>query len=179
MIHIDDRISAKRARPDGTRLLPVNLSQLTTGEKIAQAADAFESRRTKHARKWVAVFMNQETIVIALHGSLTVAEKAHAQSAAGAAETQEFHRRLFTDFSAILCRKIKDLTGMEVRHTTVEIEPTTGSIVRLFTTNTAGEDIPLAPVGLVETSMPGSGSLCRHDGRFRPQAYRTGFVIRG
>jgi uncharacterized protein YbcI len=171
MIHIDDRISAMKARPDESRTLPVNLSRLTIGKKIAQAAHAFELRRTKHGRKWVAVFMNEDTIVIALHGSLTDAERALAQSAAGAAEVREFHRQLFTDVSDLLLRKIKSITGMNVRHTSAEIDSTTGSVVQLFTTDTAAKDFPLAPGGLIETRMPGPGPLCWHEGRERRQPY--------
>jgi uncharacterized protein YbcI len=147
MIHIDDRISEKNAWPEARWSHPVQQPQLTIGERIARAAHAFELRRTKHARKWVAVFMNEETIVIALHGSLTGAEKPHAQSAAGAAEVQEFHRRLFADFYALLLRKIESMTGMDVRHTSAEIDLTTGRVVQLFTTDTVGEDLPRAPSG--------------------------------
>ena len=79
-------------------------SQGTIGQKIARAARAFEQRRTKHGRKWVAVFMNEDTITIALHGSLTAAEKGLAQSPAGASQVREFHRQLFTNVSAALRR---------------------------------------------------------------------------
>ena len=47
---------------------PVDLSQRTIGQRIARAAHAFEKRRTKHGRQWVTVFMNEDVIVIALHG---------------------------------------------------------------------------------------------------------------
>src|SRR5579872_2419361 len=70
--------------------------QRTIGQRIARAARAFETRRTKHGRIWVAVFMNEVTIVIALHGSLTAAEKALAQSPAGTARVREYYRQMFT-----------------------------------------------------------------------------------
>jgi uncharacterized protein YbcI len=120
-------------------------SQGAIGQKIARAARAFEKWRTKHGRKWVAVFMNEDTIVIALHDSLTVAEKALAQSPVGAAQVREFHQQLFANVSATLLREIKSITGMEVRDTTAEIEPTTGSVVQVFTTDTVGEEFLLAP----------------------------------
>jgi hypothetical protein len=88
--------------------------------------------------------MNEDTIVIALHGSLTAAEKALAQSPAGAAQVWQFHRQMFTNASAALLRRIKSITGMEVRHTTTEIESTTGHVVQIFTTGTAAKDFPLA-----------------------------------
>ena len=132
-------------------------SQGTIGQKIAWAARAFEQRRTKHGRKWVAVFMNEDTIVIALHGSLTAAEKALAQSPAGAAQVREFHRQLFANVSATLLRKIKSITGMEVRDTTAEIEPTTGTVVQVFTTGTVVQVFLLAH-GVSEHAWNGNGN---------------------
>ena len=136
----------------------MKLTQGTIGSKIARAARAFEKRRTTHGRKWVPVFMNEDTIVIALHGFLTAAEKALAQSPAGAAQVREFHRRLFTNVSAALHRKIKKITGMEVRDTTAEIDPTTGSVVQVFTTDTVGEEFPLAPGESAEDPGSETGS---------------------
>jgi len=147
----------------------MNQPQLTIGERIARAAHAFELRRTKHGRKWAAIFMNEKTIVIALHGSLTDAEKALAQNAAGVAEVQEFHRQLFADVSALLLRKIKSITGMDVRHSSGEIDSTTGRVVHLFTTDTVGENFPRAPSGFAETSTPG-GQFCWHKDRGRRQS---------
>ncbi len=144
------RIPEKHAWPEARWSHPVHQPQLTIGERIARAAQAFELRRTKHARKWVAVFMNEETIVIALHGSLTRPEKALAQNASGAAEVREFHRQMFTHASAVLLRKIKSITGMEVRHTSAKIDAETGSVVQLFATDTVGEDFPRSPSGLAE-----------------------------
>jgi uncharacterized protein YbcI len=117
-------------------------SRGTVCQKIARAARAFEKRRTKHGRKWVALFMNEDTIVIALHGSLTAAEKALAQSPAGAAQVRELHRQLFNNVSTILVQNIKSITGMVVRDTTAEIEPRTGSVVHMFTTDTVEGDVP-------------------------------------
>ena len=104
----------------------------TMAQQIAQAARAVEKQRTKHGRKWVAVFMNEDAILIGLHGSLTAAEKALAQSPAGASWVCEFHRQMFTAAPAVLHRKIKSITGMEVRDTTAEINPKTGHVVQIF-----------------------------------------------
>ena len=120
-------------------------SQGNIGRTIAQAVRAFETRRTKHGRKWVAVFLNEDTIVIALYGSLTAAEHALARSPAGATQVREYHRQLFVNASAPLLRKIKRITGMGVCDTTAEIEPSTNSVVQFFTTDTVGKDFPLAP----------------------------------
>ena len=154
-------------------------SQRTIGQKIARAARAFEKRRTKHGRKWVAVFMNEDTIVIALHGSLTATEKTLAQSPAGAAQVWKFHRQLFATDSATLHRKIKKITGMEVRDTTAEIEPTTGSVVQVFTTDTVGEEFLLTPCGSAETLAPRHGPPRQHEGSAHREANNTGCGIRG
>jgi uncharacterized protein YbcI len=125
----------------------MHLSKWTIGQKIARAARAVEKRRTKHGRKWVAVFINEDTMVIALYGSLTAAERRLAQSPAGAVQVRDFHRRLFANVSASLRRMIKSITGMEVCDTTAEIEPATGHVVHVFTTDTLAEDfLPIAQV---------------------------------
>ena len=118
--------------------------QRTIGQKIAQAARAFEKQRMKRGRKWVAVFMNEDTIIIALHGSLTASENTLAQSPAGATQVQEFHNRLFSNISTTFRRKIKSIAGLEVCDTTAEIDPTASSVVQVLTTDTVGEDFLLA-----------------------------------
>ena len=65
-------------------------SNSTVAEQIARAAGALENRRTNHGRDWLVVFLNEDTIAIALHGSLTVAEKSVAQSLAGAHRFRSF-----------------------------------------------------------------------------------------
>ena len=131
---------------------PMHQSRGNIGQTIAREARACEERRTKHGRKWVAVFLNEDTIVIALHGSLTAAEKALARSPAGAAKVRDYHRRLFANASATLRRKVKSVTGMEVRDTTAEIEPATGSVVHLLTTDAVG--FPPASRGPAKTRVP-------------------------
>jgi uncharacterized protein YbcI len=129
-------------------------SQRTIGQRVAQAAHDFELRRTKHGRKWVAVFMNEDSVMIALHGSLKAAEKTLMRSSAGAAQVREFHGQLFTKDSASLLREIKCITGLEVRETTAEIEPTTSSVVQVFATDTVGVEFLLAPGGPAGTRVP-------------------------
>lgn len=114
-------------------------------QSIAQAVRDFEKRRTKHSRKWMAVFLNEQTMVIAIHGTLTATEKVLAQSLAGAIQVREFHRHLFANLSASLLRKILCITGMKVQYTTAEIEPTTDSVVQIFTSDTVREEFLLTP----------------------------------
>jgi len=108
----------------------------TMAQQIAVAASAFGHQTTGHAPRSVTVVLNDDTLVITMHGALSPAEKALAISPTGAAQVQEFHRQLFANSSAGLCKEIKRITGVEVREATAEIEPTTGTVVKVFATGT-------------------------------------------
>jgi hypothetical protein len=73
-----------------------------------------------------------------------VAEKALAQSPEGAAEVQEFHRQLFRDSADGLRQEIKRIAGVEVRESTTEAEPDSGTVVGVFTTGTTVQVFLLA-----------------------------------
>jgi uncharacterized protein YbcI len=122
----------------------MNKSNSTMAEQVAQAAIAFEERRTGHAPKSVTVVLSDSTLVITVHGALSPAETAVAKTTAGAAKVQEFHRQLFNDSAASLRQDIKRITGVEVREATAEIEPTTGTVVQVFTTGTVVQVFLLA-----------------------------------
>jgi uncharacterized protein YbcI len=123
----------------------MNKSKSTMAEQIAQAAIAFEQRRTgNHVPKSVTVVLSEGTLVITLHEALSPAEKAMAKSPTGAARVQEFHRQLFANSSDSLRQEIKRITGMEVREATAEIEPVSGAVVQAFTTGTVVQVFLLA-----------------------------------
>ena len=104
----------------------------------------FEQQRTGHVPKSVTVVLSDDTLVITLHGALSPAEKALAHSPAGAAQMQEFHRQLFANSSDSLRQEIKRITGVEVREAAVEVETTTGTVVKAFTTGTVVQVFLLA-----------------------------------
>jgi len=108
----------------------------TMAQQIAQAASAFEQQRTGNTPKSVTVVLSDTTLVITLHGALSEAEKALAKSPEGAAQIQDFHRQLFVNASESLRQEIKRITGVEVREAAAEVEPTTGTVVGVFTTGT-------------------------------------------
>jgi len=108
----------------------------TMAQQIALAASAFEEQTTGHAPRSVTVVLNDDTLVITMHGALSPAEKALATSAAGIAQVQEFHKHLFANSSDTLRKEIKRITGVEVREATAEVEPTTGTVVKVFATGT-------------------------------------------
>src|SRR4051794_32913426 len=115
----------------------MNKSPSTMAQQIAQAAIAFEQRRTgNHVPKSVTVVLSEGTLVITLHDALSPAEKALAKTPAGAAQVQEFHRQLFASSSDSLRQEINRITGMKVREATAELEPASGAVVQAFTTGT-------------------------------------------
>ena len=108
----------------------------TMARQIAQAASVFEQQRTGNTPKSVTVVLSDTTLVITLHGALSEAERALAKSPEGAAQIQDFHRQLFANASESLRQEINRITGVEVREATAEVEPTTGTVVGVFTTGT-------------------------------------------
>ncbi len=132
----------------------------TVAEKIARAAVAFELRRTGHRPDSATVVLSGDTLVVTLHGALSPAERALAKTPEGAAQLQEFHRHLFTSTSDSLRREIHQITGVEVREATAEIEATTGTVVHVFTSGTLVQVFLLAQ-DLPTESWTGSGSSDR------------------
>jgi uncharacterized protein YbcI len=130
----------------------MNKSKTSMAQQIAQAAIAFEQRRTgNHGPKSVTVVLSEGTLVITLHEALSPAEKALAKTAAGAAQIQEFHRQLFASSSEALRQENKRITGMEVREATAEVEPVTGAVVQAFTTGNVVQVFLLAGNAPTET----------------------------
>jgi uncharacterized protein YbcI len=125
-------------------------------QQIAQAASTYELQRTGHAPSAVTVVLSEETLVITLHGALSHAEKALAETPEGAAQVQEFHRQLFTNASEPLRQEIKRITGVEVRESTAEVETATGTVVQVFT-NGAMVQVFLLAHGIATETWLGNG----------------------
>ncbi len=138
--------------------IQMNQSKSTRAQQIAQAASAFEHRLTGHLPSSVTVVLSEETLVITLHGALSPAEKAMAQNPSGAAQVQEFHRQLFNSSIDLLRQEIKRITGVAVREAIAEIEPTTGTVVKAFTTGTVVQVFLLASSAGADT-WSGGGTV--------------------
>lgn len=142
-------------------------TQNNIARQIAEAASSFQHQMTGHAPQSVTVVLGVDTLVITLYGALSPAEKVLAQSAAGAAQVQEFHRQLFASSADGLRREIQRITGVAVQEAAAEIEPATGAVVHTFTTGTVVQVFHFA------TPLPAdhaaSGAAARHvnneDGR--------------
>ena len=134
-------------------------TKLTMAQQVAQAASAFQHQRTGHTPRAVTVVLSENTLVITLHGALSPAEKALAKSAAGAAQVQEFHRQLFTSSAETLRQEIKRITGVDVSEAAVEVDTTTGTVVKALTNGTVVQVFLLALKVPADTwSGGGSGS---------------------
>jgi uncharacterized protein YbcI len=105
-------------------------------QQIAKAASAFEQRRTGHRPHSVSVVLAADTLVVTLHGTLSEAEKLLARTPEGAAQVEEFHRKLFEDAAEPLREEIKRITGVAVREARAAVEPASGTVVQVFTTGT-------------------------------------------
>jgi uncharacterized protein YbcI len=108
----------------------------TMAQQIADAATAFQQQRTGHAPKTVNVVLSENTLVITLHGALSAAEVALAKSPAGAAQVREFHRQLFANSCEPLRQEIKRITGVDVRESAAEVEPSSGTVVQVYSSGT-------------------------------------------
>jgi len=108
-------------------------SETTRAQQIARAARVFEQHRTGQAPESVNVVLNEDTLVITLHGALSPAEKILAKTPEGAAQVREYHRWLFDSSSAALRQEIKRITGVEVREASVEVETTSGAVMQTLT----------------------------------------------
>jgi len=119
-------------------------SNSSMAQQIAQAAIAFEQKRTGHTPQSVTVVLSDNTLMITLHGALSPAEKALARTPEGATKVQNFHRQLFISAADSLRQEIKRITGVEVREAVAEVEPKTGTVVQAFTSGTVVQVFLLA-----------------------------------
>jgi uncharacterized protein YbcI len=135
-------------------------SNSVVAKQIAFAACDFERRRTGNSPRSVTVVLSEHTLVITLHGALSPAEQALAKSPAGAAQVQEFHRQLFDNSADSLRREIKRITGVGVREAAVDVEPTTGTVLKAFTSGTIVQVFLLAD-SVTAGTWSGSGRESR------------------
>ena len=118
--------------------------RLSVAQQIAQVAKAFEHKLTGHKPKSVTVVLSDDTLVITVHGALSEAEKALARDFEGAAKVQEFHQQLFVSAAEELRKEIEAIAGVKVREATATIEPSTGTVVKVFSTGTVVQVFLLA-----------------------------------
>lgn len=101
-------------------------------QRIAQAAMNFEQRLTGRRPSSVAVVISDDTLVITLRGTYSHGEMALGRSASGAARLRELHRQLFATASAPLRQEIQQISGVEMREASAEVDPSTGTVVQVY-----------------------------------------------
>jgi uncharacterized protein YbcI len=109
-----------------------NDNQINTAQLIADAAIAFQRDCTGVTPASVTDLLGEQTLVVRLHDALSGAEKLLAQTSDGAAFVGEYHRRLFETSAASLHNTLHKILGVEVRESTLEIEPATGRVVEVL-----------------------------------------------
>jgi uncharacterized protein YbcI len=114
----------------------MTLVETSIAKQVAQAAAVCHRDRTGQAPESVAVMLCGDTLVVTLHGALTLAEQALAKSEEGAAKVQEFHRRLFASNLEPLATQIKKIVGSEVLEAIAEIKGKVETIAAVFATGT-------------------------------------------
>src|SRR5690606_1380837 len=121
----------------------------------------FHEKRTGHTPRSVTVVMVADTLVVTLHGALSPAEQALAQSLEGAEEVRKSHRELFASSVPVLRAEIKRITGVEVQEAVAEVEPTIGSVVQVFTSGAMVQMFQMAQ-GLPTDSWSSNGNGAQH-----------------
>ena len=117
-------------------------------KELAQIASSMQAKRTGHAPKAVTVVASDEMVVLTLHEALTPAEKILAQTEAGAAQVEQYHRALFAVSCDELRMEIQRLTGRRVREAVVAVAAATGAIVHALTSGTVVQIFQLEPHGV-------------------------------
>jgi uncharacterized protein YbcI len=127
-------------------------------DRIARAASDFQQQCTGVTPQSVTVVLADDTLVISLHGSLSPAERVLSQSAAGAAQVQEFHRQLFATSSSAFQQQIQRIVGTGILEAAAEVEPPSGAIVHAFPSGTLVQVFQLARSPSLESVASLAGS---------------------
>jgi uncharacterized protein YbcI len=124
----------------------MNAPQSDIIRRIARAASGFQQQRTGRSPPAVTVTLDQDILVITLSGALSPAECLLAQSPAGAAQVQEFHRLLFATSATAFRLEIQRITGLNILEAAAEVEPATGALAHAFTSGTMVQIFHFAPL---------------------------------
>ena len=108
------------------------LAEIGAAKQVADVVRQFEKQRTGRMPVSVTAALEDDSLVITLHGELSPAEIELAKTPDGAAEVQELHRQLFRSSSRSLRPEIEVITEVAVREATSEITTDTGTVVQVF-----------------------------------------------
>jgi uncharacterized protein YbcI len=99
---------------------------------IGAAASAFQLRQTGRAPRSTTVVLKDQTLVITMSGALSEAERVLSQNPDGAANVQEFHRRLFKGSADEMRSEIRGITGVGVGEAGSELDSASGAVQHAF-----------------------------------------------
>jgi uncharacterized protein YbcI len=139
-------------------------ASVTMPERLAAAVRDFQQQQTGHRPRAVTAGLSGETLIITMHDALSPAELALAQSPAGAAQVQEYHRQLFAASAAGLWREIQRNIGVGVREAALEIETAPGAIVHAFASGTIVQVFQLSGRISQELWFGGAATSCSSPG---------------
>ncbi len=108
------------------------LAEIGAAKQVADVVRQFEKQRTGRMPVSVTAALEDDSLVITLHGELSPAEIDLATTPDGAAEVQELHRQLFRSVSSSLRQEIEVITGVAVIEATSEVTTDTGTVVQVF-----------------------------------------------
>lgn len=106
--------------------------ETVAAKQLADLASEFETQRTGRTPEAVTVTLADDSLVITLHGVMSLAEKDLAKTLVGADQLREQHRQLFLSSSGSLMQEIEVITGVAVREATSEVAVHTGTVVHVF-----------------------------------------------
>ncbi len=106
--------------------------EIGTAKQLADLARQFEQNRTGRTSESVTATLVDDSLVITLRGTLSLAEKDLAKTSVGADQMRELHRQLFLSSCSSLLQEIEVITGVAVRDATSEIATHTGTVVQVF-----------------------------------------------
>ena len=108
------------------------LAEIGAAKQVADVVRQFEKQRTGRMPVSVTAALEDDSLVITLHGELSPAEIDLATTPDGAAEVQELHRQLFLTSCGSLLKEIEVITGVAVLEATSEVTTDTGTVVQVF-----------------------------------------------
>jgi len=137
-------------------------SNSVMARQVALAACDFERRRTGNSPKSVTVVLGEHTVVITCTVPCRRPRELWRKSPQVPLKCRSFTANCSTTPPIRCGRRSDEVTGADVREAAVEVEPTTGSVVKAFASGTVVEVFLLA-----DSVTAGTWSGSGRDGQIR------------
>ena len=108
------------------------LSEVGAAKQLADIARQFEQSQTGLLPQSATAVLENDSMVITLHGVLSPAEKKLAKTPTGANQVRELNRQRFMKTCRSLWQKFEVITGVAVLEATSEITTDTDTVVQVF-----------------------------------------------